>query len=124
MKYKILQLILIIGMLVCFYLPMFNVDEQTITGFNAIFSNDILLFGNIILGFIVFLTTVHFVFMLLSIVVKTIPEKYQEGINIVVNLNLIFGLLMITFLGWLTNVVAIMCVVLMIASAYVRYKFL
>ncbi|BCR35363.1 hypothetical protein [Mariniplasma anaerobium] len=124
MKYKTLQFIIVIGILVCFFLPMFNVEEESLTGIQAIYSGNILLFGNIIIG-VVFLTTIaHLIFMIFGIFKKEQTESMESTINIVVNISLIAGLLMVTFLGWYTNIVAIICVILMIGSAYVRYKFL
>jgi hypothetical protein len=124
MKFKTLQLVIVVGILICFFLPMFNVEEQSLTGIQAIFSSDILLFGNIILG-IVYLTTIgHLILMLIEILKIGKKGAVETTTNMVVNISLIAGLLMITFLGWYTNIVAIICVILMIGSAYVRYKFL
>jgi hypothetical protein len=124
MKFKTLQLVIVVGILICFFLPMFNVEEQSLTGIQAIFSSDILLFGNIILG-IVYLTTIgHLILMLIEILKIGKKDAVETTTNMVVNISLIAGLLMITFLGWYTNIVAIICVILMIGSAYVRYKFL
>lgn len=112
------------GILACFFLTMFEVEEQSLTGIQAIFSSDILLFGNIILG-VVFLTTIgHLIFMIIGVFKIGQTEAIETTTNMVVNISLIAGLLMITFLGWYTNIVAIICVILMIGSAYVRYKFL
>jgi hypothetical protein len=103
---------------------MFNVEELSLTGIEAIFSSDILLLGNIILG-IVFLTTIlHLIFMIIGLFKIGQTESFESTTNIVVNLSLIAGLIMITFLGWYTNITAIICVILMIGSAYIRYKFL
>lgn len=124
MKFKTLQFIIIMGILACFFLTMFEVEEQSLTGIQAIFSSDILLFGNIILG-VVFLTTIgHLIFMIIGVFKIGQTEAIETTTNMVVNISLIAGLLMITFLGWYTNIVAIICVILMIGSAYVRYKFL
>lgn len=124
MKFKILQFIVILGILTCFFLPMFDVEEESLTGIQAIFSGDILLLGNIILG-IVFITTVlHLVFMIVESFKIGQTESVESTTNIIVNLSLIAGLIMITFLGWYTNIIAIISVILMIASAYIRYKFL
>lgn len=124
MKFKILQFILVLGILVCFFMPMFHVGDKTITGFNAILSDDIMLFGNFILAIIFLATAAHLIFIVVDILSNELSEVHQNGMNMVVNINLIAGLLMITFLGLFTNIVAIICVVLMIATAYVRYKFL
>jgi hypothetical protein len=124
MKFKILQFIVILGILTCFFLPMFDVEEESLTGIQAIYSGDILLLGNIILG-IVFITTVlHLVFMIVESFKIGQTESVESTTNIIVNLSLIAGLIMITFLGWYTNIIAIISVILMIASAYIRYKFL
>ena len=124
MKYKLLQLILIGGIITCFFLPMFNVDSLKLTGIEAIFSKDILLFGNIILGFILLTTIAHLIYMVISLFKQNVSENFLNASTIIVNLSLIAGLLMITFLGWYTNIIAIVCVVLMIASAYVSHKLL
>ena len=124
MKFKTLQFIIVIGILVCFFLPMFEVEELSLTGVQAIFSSEILLFGNIILSIVLLTTICHLIFMIINIFKIGQTEALESTTNIVVNISLIAGLLMVTFLGWYTNIVAIICVILMIASAYVRYKFL
>ncbi|MCD4826747.1 MAG: hypothetical protein K8Q99_03050 [Acholeplasmataceae bacterium] len=124
MKFKTIQFIVILGILTCFFLPMFNVEDIKLTGIQAMTSSDILLFGNIIIV-VVFVTTIgHLVLLVLDIVGFKNKEGLETITNIVVNLSLIAGLLMITFLGWYTNIISVLCVILMIGSAYVRYKFL
>lgn len=124
MKFKILQITILIGMIFCLFLPMFNVEDVSITGIEAIYSGDILIFGNIIMIFIVLLTLIHFVYMIRSIIDKSYDDKYENFMNAIVSANSIFGLLLITFMGLISNVVAIVFVALMIVSSLVRYKFL
>lgn len=124
MKLKILQFIIVIGILTCFFLPMFNVEEKVLTGFEAILSNEILLFGNIIISVVFLMSALHFILMVLASFRSEKSESLEEVTNIIVNIGLISGLLMVTFLGWQINAIAIMCVALMIATAYIRYKFL
>ena len=124
MKFKMIQFVIVVGILTCFFLPMFNVEETTLTGFEAIFSNDILLFGNIVLAVVLVMTALHLMLMAFEVFKSKRSDSLEEGTNMVVNIGLIAGLLMVTFLGWYTNIISIVCVLLMIGSAYVRYKYL
>lgn len=124
MKFKILQLIIVIAMMVCLFFPMFDIDGIKVTGFGGMFSKEILLFGNIIIICIVSLTTMHFGYTVLSLFMKEEPEMYKSIMNGIVSLNSVFGLLLVTFTGLILGWLAIVFVALMIISALIRYKFL
>lgn len=124
MKFKILQLIIVIAMMVCLFFPMFDIDGIKVTGFGGMFSKEILLFGNIIIICIVLLTTIHFGYTVLSLFMKEEPEMYKSIMNGIVSLNSVFGLLLVTFTGLILGWLAIVFVALMIISALIRYKFL
>jgi hypothetical protein len=122
MRYKVLQLIVLFGLVTTFLFPIFNVDDVKITGIEAMYSSDIMLFGNIIMIVIITTTLIHLGYMIYQIFPSA--KNYDEIINGVVSLSLLFGLLMITFLGLISNVIAWLCVLLMVISALVRYKFI
>lgn len=122
MRYKVLQLIVLFGFVTTFLFPIFNVDDVKITGIEAMYSSDIMLFGNIIMIVIITTTLIHLGYMIYQIFPSA--KNYDEIINGVVSLSLLFGLLMITFLGLISNVIAWLCVLLMVISALVRYKFI
>jgi len=124
MKFKILQFLIVAGMISCLFFPMFDVDGISITGFEGMFSKDILLFGNIIIICIVLLTAVHFVYTSFSLFAKNEQELYKSIMNGIVSLNSIFGLLLVTFTGLILGWLSIVFVALMIISALIRYKFL
>jgi hypothetical protein len=124
MKFKILQIIILIGMVVCLFLPMFDVEGVSVTGIEAMYSQELLLFGNIIMIFIVLLTLIHFVYMIKMLFISSKEDSYQNFMNAIVSANSIFGLLLITFLGLISNIVSIVFVALMIISSILRYKFL
>ena len=120
--YKILQLLVLFGLVATLLSPIFNVDGIKVTGFEAIFSNEIMLFGNIIMIVIVLTALIHLGYMIYQMFPKA--KRYDEVVNGIVSVGLLFGLLMITFLGLISNVMAWLCVLLMVLSALIRYKFL
>ena len=122
MRYKVLQLIVLFGLVTTFLFPIFNVDDAKITGIEAMYSSDIMLFGNIIMIVIITTTLIHLGYMIYQVFPSA--KNYDEIINGVVSLSFLFGLLMITFLGLISNVIAWLCVLLMVISALVRYKFI
>ena len=122
MRYKVLQLIVLFGLVATFLFPIFNVENVKITGIEAMVSSDIMLFGNIIMIVIITTTLMHLGYMIYQVFPKV--KSYDEVMNGVVSLSLLFGLLMITFLGLISNVIAWLCVLLMILSALIRYKFI
>ncbi len=124
MKYKILQLIVVTAMMICLFMPMFDIDGVEVTGFSGMFSRDILLFGNIIIIFIVLLTTIHFVYAIANLFMRNENQNYQNIMNGIVSLNSVFGLLLVTFTGLILGWLAIVFIALMIISSLIRYKFL
>ena len=122
MKHKVLQLIVLFGLVATLLSNMFNVDGIRITGIEAMFSSDIMLFGNIIMIVIVITSVLHLIYMIYQVFPNA--KLYDEVVNGIVSVGLLFGLLMITFLGLISNVMAWLCVLLMVLSALIRYKFL
>ncbi len=122
MKHKVLQLIVLFGLVATLLSNIFNVDGIKISGVEAMFSSDIMLFGNIIMIVIVITTILHLIYMIYQVFPKA--KTYDEIVNGIVSIGLLFGLLMITFLGLISNVMAWLCVLLMVLSALIRYKFL
>ena len=122
MKYKVLQLLVLFGLIATLLSPIFNVDGTEITGVEAMFSKEIMLFGNIIMIVIVLTALLHLIYMIYRLFPNA--KKYDEVINGIVSIGLLFGLLMITFLGLISNVMAWLCVLLMVLAALIRYKFL
>lgn len=122
MKHKVLQLIVLFGLVATLLSNIFTVDGTKITGIEAMFSSDIMLFGNIIMIVIVITTILHLIYMIYQVFPKA--KTYDEIVNGIVSIGLLFGLLMITFLGLISNVMAWLCVLLMVLSALIRYKFL
>jgi len=122
MKYKVLQLLVLFGLIATLLSPIFNVDGTEITGVEAMFSKEIMFFGNIIMIVIVLTALLHLLYMIYRLFPNV--KNYDEVINGIVTIGLLFGLLMITFLGLISNVMAWLCVLLMVLAALIRYKFL
>ncbi|AUD64369.1 hypothetical protein BK011_01260 [Tenericutes bacterium MZ-XQ] len=122
MKYKVLQLLVLFGLIATLLSPMFNIDDIQITGFEAMINSEIMLFGNIIMIVIVITSVLHLTYMIYQMFPKA--KNLDEIANGIVSVGLLFGLLMITFLGLMSNVIAWLCVLLMVLSALIRYKFL
>ena len=100
---------------------MFDVDGTSITGFEGMFSKDILLFGNIIIICIVLLTIVHFVYTSLSLFAKNEQELYKSIMNGIVSFN--FRIVTSYIHRTYSRVAFYSFCSTMIISALIRYKF-
>lgn len=123
-KYKAIQVVLLASLITCFFFPMFSVNDVIITGFKATFDAQMLFLGNMTMVIIVLVAILHFLFSIYHLFKKQVDDALNLAINLMTNLQLIAGMILITFLGLSTNYIAWISVGLMVLIAVNRYRYL
>ena len=124
MKLKVLRLIVQIALSVLFFLPMMhqrNLDEISLTGFQAVIQGDYFVIGNIVIALVILGIFIHLGFIVYEMVRFENYKKIESKVNILVNLTVFFSLIIITFLGTFLELFGYMVVALIILSTYLRY---
>ena len=124
MKLKALRLIVQIALSLLFFLPMMhqrNLDEISLTGFQAVIQGDYFVIGNIVIALVILGILIHLGFIVYEMLRFENYKKIESKVNILVNLTVFFSLIIITFLGTFLELFGYMVVVLIILSTYLRY---
>ena len=124
MKLKALRLIVQIALSLLFFLPMMhqrNLDEISLTGFQAVIQGDYFVIGNIVIALVILGIFIHLGFIVYEMVRFENYKKIESKVNILVNLTVFFSLIIITFLGTFLELFGYMVVALIILSTYLRY---
>ena len=124
MKLKALRLIVQIALSALFFLPMMhqrNLDEISLTGFQAVIQGDYFVIGNIVIALVILGIFIHLGFIVYEMVRFENYKKIESKVNILVNLTVFFSLIIITFLGTFLELFGYMVVALIILSTYLRY---
>ena len=124
MKLKALRLIVQIALSLLFFLPMMhqrNLDEISLTGFQAVIQGDYFVIGNIVIALVILGILIHLGFIVYEMVRFENYKKIESKVNILVNLTVFFSLIIITFLGTFLELFGYMVVALIILSTYLRY---
>lgn len=124
MKLKALRLIVQIALSLLFFLPMMhqrNLDEISLTGFQAVIQGDYFVIGNIVIALVILGILIHLGFIVYEMLRFENYKKIESKVNILVNLTVFFSLIIITFLGTFLELFGYMVVALIILSTYLRY---
>jgi len=118
-----LQLLLIISFF--FNIMNFHVGdvEIPITGFEAIFKNEYFIIGNIFLVIILLVSILHLIAEIIAVSKPLLYKKLETSLMILINLQLLTGMLIATFLGTYLEILGILMIGLIVASAYLKHKF-
>ena len=118
-----LQLLLIIS----FFFNIMNYHvgdvEIPITGFEAIFKNEYFIIGNIFLVIILLVSILHLIAEIIAVSKPLLYTKLETSLMILINLQLLTGMLIATFLGTYLEILGILMIGLIVASAYLKHKF-
>lgn len=118
-----LQLLLIIS----FFFNIMNYHvgdiEIPITGFEAIFKNEYFVIGNIFLVIILLVSVFHLIAEIIAVTKIEHYKKLETTLMILINLQLLTGMLIATFLGTYLELLGIFVIGLIVASAYLKHKF-
>jgi hypothetical protein len=118
-----LQLLLIISFF--FNIMNYHVDdvEIPITGFEAIFKNEYFIIGNIFLVIILLVSFFHLIAEIIAVSKPLLYKKLETSLMIIINLQLLTGMLIATFLGTYLEILGILMIGFIVASAYLKHKF-
>jgi uncharacterized paraquat-inducible protein A len=118
-----LQLLLIIS----FFFNIMNYHvgdiEIPITGFEAIFKNEYFVIGNIFLVIILLVSVFHLIAEIIAVTKPELYKKLETTLMMLINLQLLTGMLIATFLGTYLELLGILVIGLIVASAYLKHKF-
>lgn len=94
---------------------------QMFNGFEAIINGNYLIIGNIVIAFVMLGTLFHWVVLMFELVLKDKAKEYEATTNMIVNMTVILGLVIVTFLGTFLELYGYLILVLLIVSTYLRY---
>jgi hypothetical protein len=96
-------------------------EALPVMGFRALFLNEYLIIGNILMALIL-LSAVGMVFLFLRIIIANeVTEKQDQMMTIFSNIQLFSGMIFATFLGTFLAFAGYIMIALIVISAYVNY---
>jgi len=127
MKLKILQLTLqgtIIGL---YFTNMFNYydneNKVLVSGFKAIITNQYYYIGNIMILAVLLAAVFQFVFLVISFFNLEYYKRKDDLLVTIINIEIVVGLLMVTFLGIHLEWLGILVIAIIILSTLIKHKF-
>lgn len=110
-----------------FFLKIFNhkIDGQgiPITGFEALITNNYYIIGNVFIWTMLLGSLYHLTAIILATINQKFKDRLETSLVIVINLQLFFGLFLVTFLGWAIEPLGLGVIGLIIVGAYIKYKY-
>jgi hypothetical protein len=110
-----------------YFFNIMNYDDQgtkiTITGFEAIITNEYFIFGNIFLAIVLLTSLYHFITQVIALFNKPLYDKLDQSLTIAVNIQLFIGLFVVTFIGLYLEMLGLAMVGLVVLGAFIKYKF-
>jgi uncharacterized paraquat-inducible protein A len=97
--------------------------EIPITGFEAIMKNEYFIIGNLFLLLILLVSVFHLIAEIIAVTKPNQYKKLETTLMILINLQLFTGMLVATFLGTYLELLGILMIGLIVASAYLKHKF-
>ena len=128
MKVKWILILLHALIISTFFLEGFHYEgtNQTViyvTGFEAIFINKFWIIGNIAIAYILLASVFQLSVLLLEMVTKGVIKGFEKHTIAVVNIQLLFGLIVVSLLGTFISFPPMFMVGFVAFSAYLKYKF-
>jgi hypothetical protein len=128
MKKTLLYIALQIAILTTFFFPGYTITKGDVTegviGFDAMMRSDFPLIGRIVLSYIVLSVIFHLFVLIYELTKKHLPEKIDQVLTIILTLQMIAGLLVVTFMGTFTHFFGFLMIGLVILSIFLKYKYL
>jgi hypothetical protein len=125
--YKFLQILIQVLIVMSFFFKIFNYHEGNqiipISGFEALIKNSYFIVGNIFIWFMLLGSIYHLFVQLFVMISKKVNPKLETSLVIILNLQLFFGLFVVTFLGRYLEMLGIFVVGLIILGAVIKYKY-
>jgi hypothetical protein len=127
MKLKILQTLIQGSIISLYFFNIFNYFENEtkylVTGFKAIITNEYYYIGNIMIIVVLLAAVTQFIFLLISFFNLKFYQSKEDLLVTIINIELVIGLLMVTFLGINLEWLGILMIFLIILSAVIKHKF-
>lgn len=122
---KVSRIIIQVALTALFFFPIIyqEVGTETIemNAMDAIIHGDYLVIGNIVIAGVLLGVITHTTSLILGLFNQRFEEKITSSMNLIVNLTVIFGLVMTTFLGTFLTWWGYGLIALLILSTYLRY---
>lgn len=128
MKIRLLQIGIQLSILATFFFKGFNYNLNSeakipITGFEALFKNQYWIIGNIFIWIILLATIFHLFTQIVAYINPNVYKKLENILTATIIIELVAGLLVVTFLGTYLELVGMFMVGFIVLSTYVKYKF-
>ena len=127
MNMRFAQMGLQILLITSFFFKIMNYHvgdvEIPITGFEAITKNEYFIIGNIFLVIILLVSVFHLIAEIIAVTKPNQYKKLETTLMILINVQLFTGMLVATFLGTYLEILGILMIGLIVASAYLKHKF-
>ncbi len=127
MNMRFAQMGLQILLITSFFFKIMNYHvgdiEIPITGFEAIMKNEYFIIGNLFLVIILLVSVFHLIAEIIAVTKPNQYKKLETTLMILINVQLFTGMLVATFLGTYLELLGILMIGLIVASAYLKHKF-
>lgn len=127
MSKLLLYIVLQLAILSTFFFPGFTITKGDVTegiiGIEAIVRSEFPLIGRIVLVYIFLSVIFHLGTLIYEIIKKTVPEKLDQSLTFILTLQMIAGLLVVTFMGTFTHFFGFMMIGLIVLSIFAKYKY-
>lgn len=124
MKLHVVRFIIQAVLITLFFFPiMHQKDELTLmfNGFEAVVQGDYLIIGNIVIALVMLGSIYHLIVLGFELVSQVQSKKLETSTNMVINITVILGFVLVTFLGTFLELFGYLILVLLIVSTYLRY---
>ena len=128
MRIRLLQIGVQLSILITFFFKGFNYHledgvEIPITGFAALIQNEYWIIGNLLIWFILIISTFHLITQVIAYVDLTLYKKLDPVLTAAIIIELVAGLLVVTFLGTYLELVGLFMIGFIVLGTYLKYKF-
>ncbi len=128
MKKQVIHLLLQCAIISSFFIIGFQFKNQEIleevSPLNAIFSEGFPVIGRIVLAYILLSTIFHLVTIIIEMITHQLSKKIDDILTGVITIQMIAGLLVVTFVGTYLLMGGFLMVGLIILSIFLKYKYL
>lgn len=128
MKKIIIHLFIQCAIIATFFIKGFNIKNNHLlieeTGINAIFSSDFSIIGRIVLSYIFLSVLFHIVTLIIELLTHKLPKKLDDALTGVIMIQMISGLLVVTFIGTFLLMGGFLMIGLIVFSIFLKYKYL
>lgn len=97
---------------------------RNLTGIRAVLSSDFPLIGRIVLVYIFISVIFHLVVLVYELIKKNIPKSLDDTLTALVTIQMISGLLVVTFIGTFLLFGGFLMIGIIIVSVFAKYKYL